>query len=71
MVSLTAAHRVAALHSATGRREGASAGHSCDHFQVVLHMHSFCPDGVHGIQVAVHVHVRRADGVHFLLRGPK
>uniref|UniRef100_A0A453I081 Uncharacterized protein n=1 Tax=Aegilops tauschii subsp. strangulata TaxID=200361 RepID=A0A453I081_AEGTS len=55
-VSPTGAHRVAPLHSA-GRREGASAGRSCDHFQVAIHMHSFCPDGVHGIQVAVHVHV--------------
>nr|XP_020184259.2 vegetative cell wall protein gp1-like [Aegilops tauschii subsp. strangulata] len=57
MVSPTAAHHVAPLHSVTGCREGASAGHSCDQFQVVLHMHSFCPDGVHGIQVDVHVHV--------------
>ncbi|VAH91143.1 unnamed protein product [Triticum turgidum subsp. durum] len=49
-VSSTGAHRVAPLHSA-GRHEGASAGRSCDHFQVAIHMHSFCPDGVHGIQV--------------------
>ena len=69
--SSTGAHRVTPLHSAAGRREGASAGRSCDLFQVAIHMHSFCPDGVHGIQVAVHVHVRRAAGVHFLLRGPK
>ena len=65
MVSPTGAHHVAPLHSAVGRREGASAGRSCDHFQVAIHMHSFCPNGVHGIQVAVHVRVRRADGVHF------
>ena len=71
MVSPTAAHRVAQLHFATDRREGASAGHSCDHLQVVIHMHSFCLGGVYGIQVAVHVHVRRADDVHFWLRGPK
>ena len=62
--SSTGARRVTPLHSAAGRREGASAGRSCDLFQVAIHMHFFCPAGVHGIQVAVYVHVRRADGVH-------
>jgi hypothetical protein len=57
MVSLARAHHVALLHSATSRREGASAGRCCDHFQVAIHMNPFRPDGVHGIQEAVHVQV--------------
>jgi hypothetical protein len=68
MGSPAGAHRVAPLHSATGRRESASTGRCCDHFQVAIHMHPFRPDSVHGIQVAVCVQAQCGDGVHLLSR---
>jgi hypothetical protein len=57
-LSLVRAHCLAPLHSAIGRHEGALAGHSCDQLQVAIHVLSFRPDGVHGIQVATHVQVQ-------------
>jgi hypothetical protein len=47
--SSTRVHFLAPPHSATDRHEGASAGYSCDLFQVTVHVLPFRPDGIHGI----------------------
>jgi hypothetical protein len=65
------AHYLAPPHSATGHHEGASVGYCCDLFQVPVHVLSFRPDGVHGIQVAAHVQVQCAEGVRLIVWGQK
>jgi hypothetical protein len=65
------AHCLAPPHSSTDRHEGASAGYCCDLFQVPVHVLTFRPDGVHGIQVVTHVQVQCVEGIRYLMGSKK